>query len=142
MHFHELLPEQLLAYQEERWHALQDGFKRGAARPWGKIAGKRAAVEARLADLHQRESALGVDPAATADREGWQLPTFAKASQNVVVAATLLDTQHTPPTNGVGEVYQRLKSILGTTIVQQAESTFQHRVEASISTPDHSKTGG
>jgi hypothetical protein len=56
-----------------------------------------------------------------------QLPTFTKASQNVATTATLLDTLATPSTNGVVEVYQRLKSILGTAAVQQAESSLQQR---------------
>jgi hypothetical protein len=32
-------------------------------------------------------------------------------------------------------VYQQLKSILGTSTAQQQESSLQHQVEASISTP-------
>jgi hypothetical protein len=71
-----------------------------------KIDGKRAAIEARLADLHQRESALRVDWVMTIDQEGWWLPTFARASQNVVVTTALLDTLPKPSTDGVGEVYQ------------------------------------
>jgi hypothetical protein len=35
-----------------------------------------------------------------------QLPTFTRASQNIVTVATLLDTLHTPSIDGVGEVYQ------------------------------------
>jgi hypothetical protein len=46
-----------------------------------------------------------------------RLPAFARASQNVVVAAALLDTLPAPSTKWVGEVYQRLKSILGTAAV-------------------------
>jgi hypothetical protein len=43
-----------------------------------------------------------------------QVPTFARANQNMATAAKLLDTLPAPSINGVGEVYQRLKSILGT----------------------------
>jgi hypothetical protein len=39
-------------------------------------------------------------------------------------------------TDGVGEVYQQLKSILGTTTVQHVESSLQHQVEASALTPN------
>jgi Na+-translocating ferredoxin:NAD+ oxidoreductase RnfG subunit len=54
-----------------------------------------------------------------------QLPTFAKASQNV---ATLLDMLPAPSAKLVGEVYQRLKSILSTATAQQVESFLQHWV--------------
>jgi hypothetical protein len=47
-----------------------------------------------------------------------QLPTIAKASQNVPTMAVLLDTLPAPSTIEVSEMYQRLKSILGTTTVQ------------------------
>jgi hypothetical protein len=60
-----------------------------------------------------------VDWATITDREeGQQLPSFARAIQNVVVAAALLDTLPEPSANGVGEVYQRLKKIVSTAIVQ------------------------
>jgi hypothetical protein len=42
----------------------------------------------------------------TIDREGRQLPTFARASQNMAAMAVLLDTLPAPSTNEVGEVYQ------------------------------------
>jgi hypothetical protein len=51
-----------------------------------------------------------------------QLPTFARASQNVVMAAALLDVLPAPPTDGVGELYQRLKRILSNVATQQVES--------------------
>jgi hypothetical protein len=60
----------------------------------------------------------------------------------VAAVVALLDMLSAPSTDGVGMVYQQLKNILGTTAVQQAESTLQHRVKASISTPNHSKVGG
>jgi hypothetical protein len=46
-----------------------------------------------------------------------QLPTFAKPNQNVAATSMVLDTLPAPSTNRVGMVYQRLKSILGTTAV-------------------------
>jgi hypothetical protein len=45
------------------------------------------------------------------------LPSFARVSQNMVAAAILLDTLLAPSAHGVGEVYQRLRNILGTTAV-------------------------
>jgi hypothetical protein len=60
----------------------------------------------------------------------------------MAIVAAILDTLATPSTGGVGEVYQRLKNFLETAVVQQAESSLQHRVEASVSTPDCSKAGG
>jgi hypothetical protein len=39
-------------------------------------------------------------------------------------------------------MYQRLWNILDTTAVQQAESSLQHLVEASVLTPGHPKNGG
>jgi hypothetical protein len=78
---------------------------------------------------------LEVDQSVVMEWAEWQLPTFTKASQNVAMAAVLLDTLLLPSTNGVGEVYQRLKSILSTTATQQAESSLQHRVEASVLPP-------
>jgi hypothetical protein len=46
-----------------------------------------------------------------------QPPAFARASQNVAAADALLDALLAPSANGVGTVYQWLKSILGTTTV-------------------------
>jgi hypothetical protein len=71
-----------------------------------------------------------------------QLSTIAKASQNVPTMAVLLDTLPAPSTIEVSKMYQRLKSILGTTTVQQAKSSLQHRVEASVLPPAHPKDGG
>jgi hypothetical protein len=45
------------------------------------------------------------------------LPSFARVSQNMVAVAMLLDTLLAPSAHGVGEVYQRLRNILGTTAV-------------------------
>jgi hypothetical protein len=71
----------------------------------------------------------------------WQLPTIAKASENVPTMAALLDTLPAPSTIEVSEMYQRLKSILGTTAVQQAKNSLQHRVEASILPPPIPRMG-
>jgi hypothetical protein len=90
------------------------------------------AVEAQLANLHQRKSMPKAYQAVKTNHGEWQLPTFPTASQNVAVVAAFLDTLPTPSTDGVGKIYQQLKNILGTAAVQQAESSLQHRVEASI----------
>jgi hypothetical protein len=52
------------------------------------------------------------------DRVEQQLPTFTRASWNVAITATLLDTLPTPSTDGVGEVYQWLKNIISTAAAQ------------------------
>jgi hypothetical protein len=46
-----------------------------------------------------------------------QLPTFARASKNLATIATVLDTLLAPSVDRVSKIYQRLKSILRTTIV-------------------------
>jgi hypothetical protein len=46
-----------------------------------------------------------------------QLSTLTRANQNVAVAVALLDMLPTPSIDEVGEVYQRLNSILGTIAV-------------------------
>jgi hypothetical protein len=58
------------------------------------------------------------------------------------MTAVLMDTLPAPSTNGVGEVFQWLKSILDTIAVQQVESSLQHRIEASVLPPTHPKDGG
>jgi hypothetical protein len=50
----------------------------------------------------------------------------------MAAAATLLDALSATSTNGVGEMYQHLKSILGTDAMQHAESSLQHQIEASV----------
>jgi hypothetical protein len=72
------------------------------------------AVEARLINLCQRESTLEAGQTVAMERVEWQLPAFTKASQNVAATAALLDILPAPFTNGVGMVYQWLKSILDT----------------------------
>jgi hypothetical protein len=42
----------------------------------------------------------------------------------------------------VGEVYRWLRNILGNATTQQAESSLQHQVDASILTPIRPKDGG
>jgi hypothetical protein len=60
----------------------------------------------------------------------------------MATSTVLLDMLPTPSTDLVGEVYQRLENILGTVVAQLAESSLQHRVEASVSTPIYPKDGG
>jgi hypothetical protein len=73
---------------------------------------ERAVAEARLADLLQCESALQATHVVAKERMERQLPAFARASQNMATMAALLDALPAPSTDGVGKVYQRLKSIL------------------------------
>jgi hypothetical protein len=58
-----------------------------------------------------------------------RLPAFTSANQNMAAVAVLLDTLPAPSTDGVGEMYQWLKSILGTAVAQQGESSLQHQFE-------------
>jgi hypothetical protein len=102
-----------MAHQEEWPHALLDDIERETTQRRGKLVDEWAAVEARLANLHQRESALEVGQATAIDYAERQLATFTRASQNVAEAATLLDTFLAPSTDGAGKVYQRRNNILG-----------------------------
>jgi hypothetical protein len=77
----------------------QDDIECEATRQWGELTDEREGVEARLANLHQHES---VPEVGHVER---QLPTFARASQNVVALAALLDTLLAPSTDAVVEVY-------------------------------------
>jgi hypothetical protein len=89
-----LPPEQQPAYQVEQqvWaHAQQVDAEGRAMQWWGQLASKRATIEAQLAELHHRKTALeaerGVtvyltpaqararDVAATINREGMQCHT-------------------------------------------------------------------
>jgi hypothetical protein len=97
---------------------------------------------ARLDDPQQHESALEAGPATSTNHEEWRLPTFARASQNMATVAALLHTLPAPSTDGVGEVYLRLKNILSTAVVHQVESSLHHRVEAYTLPPDRSKARG
>jgi hypothetical protein len=126
------LPEQLAAHLEGRRCAPQDNIKRKTVQHRGRLVGERAAAEARLANWIQCESALEEGQGVAKEHAERRPPTFAKASQNVTAAAALLDVLSAPSTDGVGEVYQWLKSILGVTTMQQAESSLLHQVEAYI----------
>jgi hypothetical protein len=77
-----------------------------------------------LANLLQCESVLEVGQTTVMDRAERQLSAFARASQNMAVMVALLDALSAPSTDGVGKMYRRLKSILSTTTVQQAESSL------------------
>jgi hypothetical protein len=58
-------------------------------------------IEAQFAKLHQRMSALEEESATVTNHEGGgQHPTFARASQNMTAAATLLDTLPHPLQTG------------------------------------------
>jgi hypothetical protein len=64
----------------------------------------------------------------TMERAERQLPAFARASQNMAAMTLLLDALPAPSTDGVCEMYQRLKSILGTVTARQVESSLQYQV--------------
>jgi hypothetical protein len=85
-----------------------------------ELAGERATAEARQANLLQCESTPGASQAIVREWAEQQLPAFARASQNMAAMAALL----TPSTDGVDEVYQWLKSILGTAAALQVESSL------------------
>jgi hypothetical protein len=91
-----------------------------AGRHQDKLADERAAAEAMPTDLLQCELALEAGQTATMEQAEQKLPAFTKAIQSVAMVVTLLDTLPVLSTNWVGEMYQHLKSILGTATVQQA----------------------
>jgi hypothetical protein len=76
----ELLHERLRAYQEEQQRVLQAKVEHRAVQQRGKLTGKRATVEAQLAKLHHRRSALEIEQAVMTTREEVLRPTFASAS--------------------------------------------------------------
>jgi hypothetical protein len=104
--------------------------------------------EHQLTGLHRRKAALGMEHTATINftkawararavttainHEGTLHPTFARASQNMGMAAMLLDTLPAPSTDGANKVYRQLKNILGVATKQQAKSSLQQQAEASI----------
>jgi hypothetical protein len=88
---------------------------------------------------NSRSRASGI--AAMINREEAQRPAFARASQNMAMAATLLDTLHAPSTGGVNKVYHQLKDIIGITAAQLIESSLHCWAEVTISCPGHSKAG-
>jgi hypothetical protein len=59
----------------------------------------------------------------------------------VAAVAALLDALLAPSADGVGEVYQWLKTILGTTALQQVKSFVLCRIEASILPPASTDDG-
>jgi hypothetical protein len=157
----ELLPIQQQAYQEEQqaWvNARQIDTELWTTQHHDKLAGKQAALDTQLTELHQCKAELGMERAitddftkaraqararaiaATINREGMLCPTFARANQNVAVAMTLLDTLPAPSTNGVNKVYHQLRDILGVAIEQQVESSLQWRAEVFVLSPGRSKT--
>jgi hypothetical protein len=112
-----------------------------------KLTNERAAIEAHLDQLHHCKSTLKTERCITIDlttvraqvrdvasainRDGAPQPAFARANQNVAVAAALLDTLPTPFTDKVDMVYRQLKEILGIAATRQVESSFQHQAEIS-----------
>jgi hypothetical protein len=52
--------------------------------------------------------------------------------ESVLEVGQAVAKEHAPSTDKASDVYQWLKSILGTTVVPQAESSLLHWVEASI----------
>jgi hypothetical protein len=66
-------------------------------------------VDLATAQAHAR------DVAAAINCEGRQRPAFARASQNMVMVAMLLDPLPTPSTKGVDKLYHQLKDILDIT---------------------------
>jgi hypothetical protein len=71
----------------------------------GKLVSERAAAEARLADVLQRESALEASWAMEESGEQ-QLPAFTTASQNVAAVVTRLNVLLATPANDGGKVCQ------------------------------------
>jgi hypothetical protein len=107
----------------------------------GKLVGEWVAAEARLADLLHHKPTLEAGQIVVMARAKRQLPAFARASQNVATTVVILDVLLAPSTDGVGDVYQRLKNILGTAAAQQAKSYLQHRAKATILPTAHPKDG-
>jgi hypothetical protein len=116
----ELLPIQQQAYSEKQvaWiYARQIDTELRAAQHQDELIGDQATLDAQLTELHWHKAMLGMERAAiiefikaqararavtaTINHEGMSHPTFAKASQNVAAAATLLDTLLMPSTDGV-----------------------------------------
>jgi hypothetical protein len=86
-----------------------------------ELDGEQAALNAQLIELHRCKDTLRMEHAATIDftkaralaravatpinHKGTPCPTFARDSQNVVVATALSDTLPAPSTDGVDKVY-------------------------------------
>jgi hypothetical protein len=134
--------------------ARQVDAERWVGQCYDELIGEQAALDAQMTELYQCKAALGTERAATIDytkaqararavaiainQEGMPHPTFPRASQNVAVAATILDTLSAPSTGGVSMVYQQLKDILSVITEQQAESTLQRWAEVSVPSLGHS----
>jgi hypothetical protein len=121
----ELLPDQQQAYQVEqqaRACTRQNNTEQWAAQHHDE----HADLDAPMTELHGCKATLGMEwvttieftkarawawaIAATINHEATPHPTFAKASQNMAVATTLLDNLPAPCTDGVGKVYRQLKT--------------------------------
>jgi hypothetical protein len=132
-----LLPKQQQAYQEEQqvWiRAQQIDAEQRAAQRHDELASERAALDAQLTKLHYHKVVLKTERAttinftkaraqaraiaATINREGPPHLTFTTASQNMAIAAAILDTLLVPSTDGVDKVYRHLKNILSVDVVQ------------------------
>jgi hypothetical protein len=63
--------EQPTIHQEGRLCALQNDIKYEAVRQQGKLANEQAIIEAKLINLHQRESVLEASQVVTIDCVEW-----------------------------------------------------------------------
>jgi hypothetical protein len=77
--------------------------------------------------------------APTISCEGGQLPTLARASQNMALAAVLLDMLPPPSADGMDMLYYQLGEILAMFAAQQAECVCWHRAGDSTSSLVHSR---
>jgi hypothetical protein len=68
-------------------------------------------------------------------------PAFVRASQNVAVATTLMDTLPAPSNDQMDKVYCQLNNSVNIAATSQAERSLQHRAEVSVSSPGRSKVG-
>jgi hypothetical protein len=59
----------------------------------------------------------------------------------VAIATALLNILLAPAADGVEEVYNQLKDILGIAAMKQSESSLQRWAKVSISSPSRSKAG-
>jgi hypothetical protein len=71
-----------------------------------------------------RAQSKGVTPAISHEGGGGQHPTFARASQNVAIVATLLDMLPPPSIDGVDWLYHQLGEILTIATTPQAECSL------------------
>jgi hypothetical protein len=62
---------------------------------------------------------------------GWSTPVFARASQNIVVAAMLLRNMPEPSNPNARRAQDEIRELLETTTMQQAESSASRRREAA-----------